>query len=551
MKSAIFGTIAVILGSTAMASAQMSCEGLTPDALGLNGVNFIEVVAEPVGENSPAPHCRIRAITAERTGMDGKDYALKFDLALPDDWNGDFVHQFNGGNDGEIDPATGALSREAGTGTTPPLARGYAIVSSDAGHDGKANKDAGLAGGARFGFDFEARQMYGYKAVAMLDPLARDMVEAFYGAEIEHSYGVGCSNGGRHAMVAASRMPDSFDGLLIGAPGYKLPVNAIQNALSQQIIKRVNGDLSTSYSRDDLNLLADEMRQSCDALDGLEDGLIMNTAACQTTFDVTKLQCSDGQNSACLSAAQVTGLIDIHRGTDKDEAPIYNDFLWDTGIAGGSWRFWKIESPIPPWDKKPIIGVMGASSVAQIFTTPPTLVKGDPASLEEFQQTLDARKTIAAAFATTPEFPESSMEIMSPPGYDNPKLAEFRASGAKMMLFHGVSDPVFSSKDTGEWYAKLDANNGDEAESFAKYYPVPGMGHCSTGPTTDSFDMFGALVEWVESGQEPEKVIASARADNKELPAGLVNASRPLCPYPQTARYTGGDVLMAASFICD
>lgn len=544
------GSLVALFSSTSIASAQMACESVTSEALGLTGVRFTEVAAVPAGEDSPVAQCRIRAVTAERVGSDGKDYALGFELALPDDWNGDFVHQFNGGNDGEIDPATGALAAEAGTGKTPPLARGYAVVSSDAGHDGKANKDAGLAGGARFGFDFEARQMYGYKAVAVLDPIARDMVQGFYGKDIGHSYCVGCSNGGRHAMVAAARMPDSFDGLLVGAPGYKLPVNAIQNALSQQIIKRVSGDLATAYSRDDMNVVADAIRQACDQLDGLEDGLVLNTAACQAAFNPESLQCTEGQNSACLSEAQVQGLIDVHNGTDLDEAPIYNQFFWDTGVASGSWRFWKLESPIKPWANKPIIGVMGASSVAQIFTTPPTKVGGSPDELDTFQQSFDARANLPAAFATTQEFPESSMEVMSPPGYDNPKLEAFRAAGGKMLVFHGVSDPVFSAKDTLEWYAKLDANNGDEAESFAKYYPVPAMGHCRSGPTVDSFDMFGALVEWVENDTSPEAIVAYARADNKELPEQLRNASRPLCSAPTIAQYVDGDTKSADSFVC-
>lgn len=147
MKTITLGGIAMLLASTTAASAKMDCEGLTPEALGLTGVTFMEVAAVPAGEESPAAQCRIRAQTAERVGADGKNYQLKFELALPDDWNGNFVHQFNGGNDGEIDPATGGLSREAGTGKVTPLARGYAVVSSDAGHDGKdpANKSAGLA----------------------------------------------------------------------------------------------------------------------------------------------------------------------------------------------------------------------------------------------------------------------------------------------------------------------------------------------------------------------------------------------------------------------
>lgn len=552
MDKRLIGATALLVGSATAACAQVKCDGLTPDALGLSNVEFTEVASVAEGEESPVAQCRIRAVTAKRTGADGKDYALRFELALPQDWNGDYVHQFNGGNDGEVKPALGGLAGQAGTGTVTPLARGYAVVSSDAGHDGKsaANADAGLAGGARFGFDFEARQMYGYKAVAILDPIARQMVQAFYGKDIGHSYGVGCSNGGRHGMVAASRMPEAFDGLLIGAPGYRLPAAALQHAVDVQAFTSVTGDLASAFSREDLSIVANGIRNSCDALDGLEDGLVMNTKVCNTSFDIGSLQCSQGQNSGCLSEAQVGALRASFNGATGNTKPYYGSFPWDTGIEGGGWRFWKLESPIPPWEKKPIIAVMGASSLAQVFTSPPTKVSGSPKDLEDFLKNFNLSEQADAIFATTAEYPESAMDVMAPPGYGNPKLTTFRESGGKMILFHGVSDPVFSAGDTGNWYAKLDANNGGKAADFAKYYPVPGMNHCQGGPATDSFDLFGKLVDWVKKGDAPEDVIATARADNKELPAALQGATRPLCPAPASAQFVGGDSKSAGSFVC-
>ncbi len=540
---------ALLMGSATGAQAQMACDGLTPEAFELSGVTFTEVAMVAKGEDSPAAQCRIRAVMAERTGADGRPYALRFELALPDEWNGDFVHQFNGGNDGEVKPANGGMA--AGTGDQTPLERGYAVVSSDAGHDGKAVQDAGLAGGARFGFDFEARQMYGYKAVALLDPIARRMVEDYYDRGIGHSFGVGCSNGGRHAMVAAVRMYGDFDGLLIGAPGYNLPKAALQHAVDVQALTAVTRDLATAFSPEDLMAVSDGIRQSCDALDGLEDGLVMDTAACQAAFDPASLTCKDGQNSACLKPEQVTALTTIHAGSATDAAPVYSTFPWDTGISGGGWRFWKLESPIPPWGKKPIIAVMGAASLAQIFTTPPTEVAGDPDALEGFLKDFDLAARADEIYATTPEFPESAMEVMTPPGADNPDLADFKGSGGKMIVFHGVSDPVFSANDTMAWYDRLNTNNGGAAADFVKYYPVPGMTHCSGGPTLDGFDMFTALVDWIEEGAAPGPITSTSRADNRDLPASLAGASRPLCPAPQVARYTGSDPSSAGSFTCE
>lgn len=547
MKFYLYSTAALLLAGPAVA---LSCDGLTPDALGLTGVTFTEVAAVPAGEDSVVAQCRIRGRMAERTGSDGRAYALGFELALPDDWNGDFVHQFNGGNDGVVKPATGAL--ESGTGDVTPLARGYAVISSDAGHDGALFKDLGLAGGSAFGQDFEARQMYGYKAVATLQPVAEQMVAGYYEKPIGHSYGIGCSNGGRHAMVAAARMPQAFDGLLIGAPGFNLPRAGLQHALDVQSFSAVSDDIRKAFSADDLRLVADAVLASCDALDGLEDGVVNDTAACQGAFDIGALQCAQGQNSDCLAPAQVTALQTIHAGPKgADGAQLYADWAWDPGIAGADWRFWKLESTVPPWDNMPIIAVMGASSLAQIFTVPPTEVGGAPADLLAFLRAFDIRAQAGLIDATSDAFPESPMQVMAPPGADNPDLAAFRDAGGKMMIYHGVADPVFSVHDTANWYAKLDANNGGNAADFARFYPVPGMNHCNGGPAADAFDLLTPLVAWVEQGTPPEPAIAHARDDNEDLPAGLKAATRPLCAAPTVARYKTGATSDAASFACE
>ncbi|MFD1794527.1 tannase/feruloyl esterase family alpha/beta hydrolase [Paracoccus aurantiacus] len=546
MKSVFCFSAASLLAAPAFA---LSCDGLTPDALGLEGITFTEVASVPAGDDSTVAQCRIRGRMAERTGSDGREYALSFELALPQDWNGDFVHQFNGGNDGVVKPATGAL--ESGTGDQSPLARGFAVISSDAGHDGSLFQDRGLAGGSAFGADFEARQMYGYKAVASLQPVAETIVEGFYEKPISHSYGIGCSNGGRHAMVAAARMPDAFDGLLIGAPGFHLPRAALQHALDAQSFAEVDTDIRKAFSPEDLRLVADSILQSCDDLDGLSDGVVNDTAACQQAFDITQLQCTDGQNSACLSPAQITALQTIHAGPkDADGKQLYSDWSWDPGIAGADWRFWKLESTVPPWDNMPIIAVMGASSLAQVFTTPPTEVGGTPAELLQFLLDFDIATQAAQIDATDDDFPESAMQVMAPPGSDNPDLASFRDAGGKMMIYHGVADPVFSVNDTANWFAKLNANNGGEAE-FARFYPVPGMNHCHGGPGADAFDLLTPLVEWVENGTEPAVATATIRPDNEDAPEALRGATRPLCPAPQVARYGSGDEASAASFQCE
>lgn len=534
--------------STSASAQSLACEEITAESFGTDGLVIDAAEAVPADEEFAVDHCRVQGSIDQRTGIDGIDYAVSFELRLPDDWNGDFVHQFNGGNDGSIVPATGPLL--GGMEDDTALSRGYAVVSSNGGHSGDANPDAGLAGGARFGLDPEARSDYGYGAVAKLHPVALEMIEAYYGSAPEYVYGVGGSNGGRHAMVAAARMPKAFDGLLAGYPGFNLPKAAIQHAWDVQALKEVNQDIRQAFTPNDLQRVADAILDACDDLDGLADGIVGDTDSCQAQFDISVVKCADGTNDQCLSAVQVEALRKIHQGPVNSEGEaLYSNWPWDVGIASPDWRFWKLESTVPPWNNMPLIAVMGSSSLAQIFTTPPTEIEGTPEALENYLLEFDFDEDAPAIYASSEGFDESAMEFMTPPGADNPELAELRDAGGKMIVFHGVSDPVFSVNDTTNWYEMLDANNGGNAEDFVMFYRVPGMPHGVGGPATDRFDVFTTLVDWVENGEQPGAVIAKVSEENEAL-ADIAGATRKLCPYPSVSRYTGDDPMSAESFAC-
>ncbi|UYO01075.1 MAG: tannase/feruloyl esterase family alpha/beta hydrolase [Devosia sp.] len=543
--------IGALLATTAWAGPAMAesldCASVAGHDFGIEGLVIASAEALPVGENAPVAHCMVKGHVGERTGVDGNTYRVSFDLRLPDDWNGRFVHQFNGGNDGAVVPAMGDLRN--GDPADNALSRNYAVVSSDAGHDGAAHPEAGLAGGAQFGFDPEARSDYGYSAVAKLNPVATDLVEAYYGEPIAYSYGVGGSNGGRHGLVQATRLPDAFDGILAAYPGFNLPRAAVQHAWDVQAFKAINGDIRTAFTQEDLTLVADAVLAACDGLDDLEDGIIADYPACQASFDVTTLTCAAGSTNACLAPAQVEALQKIHAGpTNSAGEQLYSNWAWDRGIASGNWRFWKLESGVPPWDSMPLIATMGAASLATIFSNPPVDVGGDPAALEQFLLDYDFDTDVTVA-ATTDAFAESPMDFMTPTDIGNPEMAEFRDAGGKMIVFHGISDPVFSVMDTISWYEKLDANADGKAADFVKFYAVPGMGHGSGSPATDKFDAFSALVDWVENGNEPDFLVATATPDNEYVPE-MANITRKLCPYPTIARFTGGVEASYESFAC-
>lgn len=515
-------------------------------ALAVEGVTLIDTSAQPAADGLPA-HCILHGEMAARTGADSQPYALRFELRLPDDWDGRFLHQFNGGNDGEVQPATGMWSNlPDGTGA---LARGMAVVSSDAGHNGKARPETGLTAGNAFGFDFEARRMYGYGAVAMLNPAALALTEAYYGRAPDHVYGAGTSNGGRHAMVAAERMPDVFDGILAGYPGFNLPRAALQHAWDVQAFRSAGPSLAQSFSPTDMAIVADRINQACDALDGLEDGMVYDLAGCQDAFDPASMTCTPGQREGCLRPEQTQALIRIQQGPHlADGTPLYSDWAWDPGMASGGWRFWKLESPIPPWGRKPIIAVMGAGSLAQVFTTPPSTVEGTPEALEAFLMDFDIETRAQSIYATTEAFPESAMQIMTPPNVDNPTLDAFNAAGGKLLIFHGQADPVFSVHDTINWFDKLQTNTA-AADDFTRLYTIPGMPHGAGGNAADEVDLLGALIDWVENDTAPIALVAHVRAANDEASMNI-GATRLLCPYPSFAVYTGDNPALAESFSC-
>lgn len=538
MKSVIFmsASCLTVFAATDAAYA-LTCADLPKGESFVAGLNVTEAVATAATDEVPVAHCIVRGLTGQRTGVDGKSYAIRFELRLPDTWNGRFVHQFNGGNDGTVVPALGPVM--GGDKKQTALSRGYAVVSSDAGHDGKAYAERGIAGGAAFGFDPQARIDYGYGAVAKLQPLARAAVETYYGKPVAFAYGMGSSNGGRHALVAASRMPAAFDGLLAGYPGLNLPKAAVQHAWDVQTWASLNPDIAKAFSRDDLNLLAKGILAACDMTDGVKDGIVSNADACETAFKPQTLQCAKEGDKECLTPAQVAALVKIQGGPKNRKGEnLYSSWTWDPGMASGNWRGWKLESAVDAWGKKPIIGVQGASSLAQIFTTPPVKVGGTPDELQNFLLKFDFDKDAPKIFASEPPFTESSVQFMIPPGTDNPDLKAFREAGHKLIVFHGNADPVFSVVDTVNWYKKLDQNNGGKASDFARLYRIPGMPHGAGGPSYDDFDFFSPLVAWVEQGTKPESIAAGVTPGNKEA-AHLSGSRYVYCPYPSVTVASG------------
>ena len=463
-------------------------------------------------------------------------------------WNGRFYYQGNGGLDGAVAPALGALG---GGPLTGALMQGFAVISSDAGHTGAQTPF--------FGLEPQARLDYGYQAVEKLTPMAKQLIQGAYGKGPDRSYIGGCSNGGRHAMVAAARLGDAYDGYLVGAPGYRLPYAALAQIWGAQqwlplatpgaMIKNPlnpNGtlvDLASGFTPAERQTVAKAILEQCDALDGLRDGMVQATQSCQARFNVQShvATCTGERNGACLTAPQKSVLSAVFSGAKTTQGQnIYASFPYDPGLAAVNWGTWKFTDAL----------IRDPLALGTLFSVPPGPV--DP-----LKDNIDQR--LALFNATNATYRESGWSLMVPPGQDNPvNLANLRGRGAKMVLYHGVADAIFSAEDTRQWVERLGTVKGQPASDFARYFPVPGMNHCSGGVATDQFEVLTPLVQWVEQGVVPQSVLAQARGAgnpagvNPELPADWsAQRTRPLCAYPAVATYIGsGSPEDARHFSC-
>lgn len=507
-------------------------------------------------------HCIVKGKMDERVSpVDGKTYAIAFEMRLPTDWNGRFFYQGNGGTDGSVVTAFGNIL--GGGPTSNGLLKGFAVISSDAGH---SNVPGDPLAGAQFGIDPQARLDYGYNAVAQLTPMAKNLIETYYGKLPDKSYIVGSSNGGRHAMVAASRYAKLYDGFLAGAPGFNLPKAAVAQLWGVQQYAPIsdmgaNGrpNISTSFTAKDTALVSDSILAACDALDGVVDKMVSDPLACQSVFDLDNVPECEGtepHDGSCLSRRQKDVLANVHEGARNSQGQaLYTNFIWDPGIRSSGWRTWKFVNSTT--NRDPV-------AVGFIFTTPPqdpTILNGTGTTLLDYALNwpgagagFDVDADAPKIYATNATYTESAMSFMTPPDLD---MKQLWAKGGKLIVVHGAADPVFSVTDTVNWYEAFSARYKKRTTDFARLFIVPGMSHSSGGPACDQFDLVDALVKWVEEGIAPDAITAKARGTganvvNSEVPATWApNRTRPLCTYPSVPIYNGsGNVELAASFSC-
>ncbi|HTO64623.1 MAG TPA: tannase/feruloyl esterase family alpha/beta hydrolase [Bradyrhizobium sp.] len=520
--------IAFLVGCTALPEAAGAAEAQPAiNCAGLAGVGFpgstlliekAEAVPDaPAGTVQVRPpdpqtvgvaipsHCRAEGVIDRRSGADGKNYAIGFAIALPDRWNGRFLFQGGGGLNGTIRPPLGAQA----TGDVPALARGFAVVSTDSGHQGAVFD-------ASFMADQEAAINFAQASVGKVTAAAKAIIGRYYGRPPERSYFVGCSTGGREGMIASQRYPDEFDGIVAGAPAMRtgrsnLGLAFANHQFTQIAPKGESGkpEPARAFSPADRKLITDAIVAACDAGDGLKDGMIFNQRQCR--FDPAALACSGAKTDACLAPALVSALTTAFAGPKNSRgAPVYSAFPWDSGIAAEN------------------VAIPGILTTGARSPVGPTAF--ETINVDEIEDRVDG---------------DGMQRLQSTANWTN--LNSFFGHGGKLLFYHGVSDPWFSALDTIDYYQRMAASSGGLEKvraNSSRAYLVPGMGHCSSGAATlDRFDLLQAVVDWVEQGKAPDTVIATG--------AAFTGRSRPLCAWPQHATYKGqGNPEDAASFEC-
>ena len=539
-------------------------------------------------------HCQIQGTLRARTGIAGpaatpQPYETKFEVRLPTLWNGRYMFQGGGGTEGSLPAATGS---QTGTASFPELSNGWAVASQDGGHETSQLPPTSPATATApsilqvnmFYPDAEAVKAWAYTSIDITTQTAKYLIDAYYGRLADRSYFVGCSTSGRQAMAMTQLFPMHYDGVIAGDPFYLPPDISLSETWGlEQIIsvspKDSNGNAiyTKGFPVSDQNLFTNAILAACDALDGLVDGVIDNRAACHfdpATFIFPssgpygsiapgqRLQCTGAKTATCLTPAQVTAAKKIAQGprTSGGEQIVSPDKTLLSGYPfdGGFMQ----PSGIPTRDIGTAtsppgnIGLGSGQLPLFWFTTP------DP---NYNPLTVNYDKDISLVTAHSPAVNNST------------DISRFVDRGGKLIFYHGLSDSGPPWPYTVEYFHKVAerfgwkhprfahetvGKGGDsddrfgQAGDFMKLYLVPNMGHCGGNASTDQFDMLTPMVNWIENGIAPNTVVATGVNFSSTLGSlmGLpTKRSRPLCPYPQTLRYTGpkgGDISVAANYAC-
>jgi len=514
----------------AASSGSRSCESLSQWKI--DGAKVASAETVVVGAFSPPPNstpwlagdpafyktlpsfCRL-VIDA----VPSSDSDIKIEVWMPvSGWNGKFQGQANGGFAGELDYHHLGVS----------LQKGYATAATDTGHSAGGTNASWALGHPEKVKDF------GYRAIHEMTRIAQAAVKEYYGSAVQRSYFDGCSNGGRQALMEVQRFPQDYDGVIAGAPANFWTHMLVKSLADAQA---TGTDPAAYIPASKIPALAQAVNSACDAQDGVADGILNDPRKCR--FDPAVLLCKDSDSDKCLTQPQIATLKELYQGPkDSHGDLIYPGYLPGAEEGPGGWGIW-------------ITGSAPGKSLIYAFSTGYfTNFVYENANWNYKEARIDDALKAAE---------EKSTQDLNA---TESNLAPFSARGGKLVLYHGWNDPAISALNTINYYESVVRRMGAEKTAdFLRVYMVPGMQHCAGGPGPFAIGQGGmgandskhnievALEQWVEKGAAPADLLATKFVDDN--PAKGVKLTRPLCAYPQTAKYKGtGDTNDAANFTC-
>ena len=459
------------------------------------------------------------------------DGTTRFQVSMPvAGWTGRFMHHAPGGLAGVIGDTTSLLSK------------GFAMATTDAGHDQGDDPAFYRDEGRKLNFAFRANHL---TAV-----LAKRVISTFYGRDAEHSYLWGCSNGGRAALMEALLYPEDFDGIIAGAPAIDYGPGLLPWALEGARHQRRN-----PITRESVALLDANSKQACDDLDGVADGLIGDPRKCTIErLKLDDLKCENGPVADCLTAGQIETARFFYTGITDEAGNVLVPGVYPGAETGGDFDLWVTGAP-------EFMDISANELTAQVLAT--VMHRQPGFELEQFDPAHDLEELARVMASVTPPKPDFS---------------RFHASGGKLIIYNGWHDFPCRAKVLENYHAEAMALNGAETvDEFMRTFMVPGMVHCIGGPGAWAADYIQAIVDWVEKDIAPDRLVAehpgnftflegfaaigalgatvnwhdAIRKVGDEQRKDAKRFTRPLCPYPQYARYTGsGSVDDADNFSC-
>jgi feruloyl esterase len=469
-------------------------------------LSVISATVIPGSANAPE-HCRVRVMVQPE---------INIEINLPTAWNNRLYMFGNGGWAGEAFDSAGRVANRA-----RGLNAGFVTAATDTGHSAASEP------GASFAVNRQKLLDYGFRSLHVTAETAKLLARTYYGTGPAKSFYEGCSQGGRQGLTLAQRFPNDFDGIVAGSPAVYQTATHLSRAYWMQ------GMNANPCPPAKLGMLAKHVYDQCDAKDGLKDGLIDDPRRCDFKPARDLPHCAAGADQAdCFTSDQIKSLERIYGDVMSQGKRFFPGWPVGAEVAGpngqSGWIGQEINGPNGPgawtsYGHNFLRFVLPGAKAGAVDSDPVRAfqqfdIDTYPARAEELRQIIDATDT---------------------------DLSAFRRHGGKLLMYYGWADPQLNPRMGVEYFEHVTEKMGDSTGDFFRLFMVPGMFHCGGGVGTSVFDAATPIVNWVEAGKAPARIEAS------RVVSGAVVRTRPLCSYPEVARYKGsGSIDDSANFSC-